>query len=201
MAYSDFDLRGAVEAFNLTLDYSHDLFANVSPMEPSTYLREWLDEFAPLAITIGGETARREFIITPFLAEAKRRAVGPVIVLPGISIDVDRSRGLAGFCDYVVARSDMPFYLRSPLVAVVEAKRDDLMPGLGQCAAEMVAIRLFNEKDGTTVPAEYGIVTSGNNWRFLKMVGPTLYIDAQEYHLGATPKLLGVLVHIFGPPA
>ncbi len=201
MAYSDFDLRGAVQAFGLTVDHSRDLFSDVTPMDPSPFLGVWLDEFAQLAITIGGETARREFIITPFLAEAKRRTVGPVNVLPGISIDVDRARGLAGYCDYVVARSDEHFYLRSPLVAVVEAKRDDLIPGLGQCAAEMVAIRLFNEKDGTTVPAEYGVVTSGNNWRFLKMIGQTLFIDSREYYLGDAPKIVGILVHIFGPPA
>ncbi len=201
MAYSDFDLKGAVEAFGLTVDRSHDLFAAVAPLEPTPFLAVWLDEFAQVALGMGSETARREFIITPFLAEAKRRTVGPVTVLPGQAVDVDRARGLSGYCDYVVARSDEYFYLRSPLVAVVEAKRDDLTPGLGQCAAEMVAIRLFNEKDGTTVPAEFGVVTSGLTWRFLKLAGPTLFIDTQQYSLREAGKILGILVHIFGPPA
>ena len=200
MAFSDFDLRGAVNAFGLTVDHSRDLFADIQEMTPTPFLGVWLAEFAQVALGMGSETARREFIITPFLAEAKRRAVGPVHVHPGISVDVDRSRGLAGFCDYVVARSEEYFYLRSPLVAVVEAKRDDLNAGYGQCAAAMVAIRLFNEKDATPVPAEYGVVTSGSIWRFLKMTGPTLHIDAREYYLADAAKILGILVHIFGPP-
>jgi hypothetical protein len=79
---------------------------------------------------------------------------------------------------------------------VVEAKREDLIAGLGQCAASMVAMRLFNERDRTPVPAVYGIVTSGTNWRFLRLAGNRLNIDRPEYYLADAGKIVGIRVHI-----
>ena len=46
--------------------------------------------------------------------------------------------------------------MEAPIVAVVEAKKEDLIAGLGQCVAEMVAIQMFNEREGTPMPAVYG---------------------------------------------
>jgi len=105
MAFSDFDLRRALQAFALVEQRDLDLFAGVPPLEPSPFLRVWLDEFAPVAVGVNSEKARSEFIIAPFLAEARRRAVGPVNVLPGVTLDIDRDRGLSGFCDFVITRS------------------------------------------------------------------------------------------------
>src|SRR5262249_12616728 len=146
----------------------------VEPLVPSEFVRVWLDEFAPVALGVNSEKARSEFIIAPVLAEARRRSVGPANVLPGITLDVDRERGLNGFCDFVIARTAEYYYLLSPLVAVVEAKREDLIGGLVQCAAAMVGLRLFNEREGATVPAVFGCVTSGSIWRFLRLAGTRL---------------------------
>ena len=196
MAFSDFDLRTALRSFALTEGRDADLFAETKPIEPSAFLQVWIDEFAPVAVGVNTEKARSEFIIAPFLAEASRRSVGRVTVLPGVTLDVDRARGLSGFCDFVVARSPEVFFLRSPLVAVVEAKREDLVGGLGQCAASMVALHEFNERDGTPVDSIYGVVTSGTNWRFLRLTGELLAIDRREYYLPDAAKILGILVRI-----
>ncbi len=64
---------------------------------------------------------------------------------------VDQAQGLTGFCDYLIARSAKIYYVEAPVVAVVEAKREDIVGGLGQCAAEMVAIQIFNERGGEAV--------------------------------------------------
>ena len=198
MSYSDFDLKTAVQIFGLTEDRTVDLFADVEPIEPGDFLRVWIDEFAPVAIGINSEKARSEFIIAPMLADARRRAGPGVNVLPGVAFDVDRARGLTGYCDFLIARSPEIYYVRAPVVAVVEAKKEDLTAGLGQCVAEMVAIRLFNEREGTTVPAVHGCVTSGSNWRFLKLEGTTLRIDRPEYYLRDAGKILAILVQIAG---
>lgn len=81
---------------------------------------------------------------------------------------------------------------------MVEAKREDLVGGLGQCAASMVALREFNEKDGTPVETIYGAVTSGTLWRFLRLNGATLSIDRSEYHFRDTGRIVGILTHIVG---
>ncbi len=200
MAFSDFDLGTAVESFGLREDRSIDLFAGVAPLEPSEYLRDWLKDFGPLALAVSTEMARSVYIIAPLLAEAQRRAEGPVHVLPGVALDADRARGLNGYCDYLIARSEQIYYLRSPLAAVVEAKREDIIGGLGQCAAAMVGMRVFNERHGTPFPVLYGAVSSGSNWRFLRLEGDVLTIDQPEYYLRDVPTILGILVQIMGGP-
>ena len=199
MSFSDFDLRRAVETFGLREELGRDLFAAVEPVVPSEFLQTWLDEFVPVALGVNSEKARSEYIITPVLVEVRRRVKGPANILPGITLDVDRERGLTGFCDFIITRSAEYFYLRGPLVAVVEAKREDLIAGLGQCVAEMVAIRLFNEREGNDLPAVYGCVTSGTNWRFLRLAGTSLSIDRQEYYLRDVGKVIAILIHIIGP--
>jgi hypothetical protein len=198
MAFSDFDLRSVVDTFGLREDRDSDLFAGVAAVVPGDFLRAWLDEHVPLALGMNTEQARRECIIFPVLTEARRRAAGPVTVFSGISFEADKARGLAGFCDYIIARSAEFYYLRSPAVAVVEAKREDVIGGLGQCAATMVGMRLFNEKDGTPVSEVYGCVTSGSVWRFLRLQESRLSIDRQEYHIRDVATVLGILVQIMG---
>lgn len=196
MAYGDFNLKTAVQTFGLTEDRDADLFAAVEPLEPSEFLRAWLDEFAPVALGVNSEKARSEFIIAPLLAEAKRRATTFMNVLPGVTFDVDREQGLTGFCDFLITRSPEIYYVQGPIMAVVEAKKEDLVAALGQCVAEMVAIRLFNEREGTPTAAVFGCVTSGSVWRFLKLKGSTVCIDQPEYYLRDAARILGILVSI-----
>ena len=198
MAYSDFDLRKVLTDFALLADESTDLFPAVPSVEPSDTLRTWLDEFAPIALGIGSERGRSESIVFPILAEAKRRSRQPVTVASGVTFDVDKSRGLTGICDYLITRSREVFFVRGPVFAAVAAKTEDITGGLGQCAAEMVAVSLFNEKENTSVAVVYGCVTSGNLWRFLKLEGNGLLIDKTEYHLRELSKILGILVSIAG---
>ncbi len=196
MVFSDFDLKTAVHTFGLTENRRTNLFADVEPVEPSDFLRGWLGELAPIALGINSEQARREYIISPILVEAKRRTAAEVNVLPGVTFEVDREQGLTGYCDYLMARSPEFYYVQAPVLAVVEAKKEDIVGGLGQCAAEMVGIRLFNEREGTPLAKVYGCVTSGNIWRFLKLEGSQLFIDRLEYYLANVAKIVGILVKI-----
>ena len=95
-----------------------------------------------------------------------------------------------------MAYTDFDLRVSAPILAVVEAKREDLVGGLGQCAAEMVAIQIFTEREGKPLPAVHGCVTSGSIWRFLRLVEKMLYIDLPEYYLRVEAKILGILVHI-----
>src|SRR5258708_1638446 len=130
MAFSDFDLKTAVQRFGLTEDPDTDLFAEGGPLEASALFAVLLDTFAPLALGVKSEKARSEFIIAPMLAETKLRAGVVVNVLPGVAFDVDRAQGLVGFCDFLIARSPEIYYVQGPLAAVVEAKKEDLVAGL-----------------------------------------------------------------------
>lgn len=194
MAYSDFDLEKVTTDFSLTQANHLDLFAGVAPVQPSDYLREWLAEFAPVAIGFGSARGRGEAIIFPILAEAKRQAAAVVTVACSVAFDVDEARGLTGVCDYLLSRSDDVFYIRAPAFVVTGTKYEDTVPRLGRCAAEMVAVREFNAKQPLTTV--YGCSSSGGCWRFLKLEGDTLTIDKTEYHLRDLSIILGILVSI-----
>jgi hypothetical protein len=196
MAYTDFDLRTAIQRFGLTVEEDTDLFADVMPIEPSEFLRVWSSDLARIALRVNSEKARSEFIIAPILVEAQRRSGTDVQVLPGITFAVDPAQGLTGSCDYLLARSREAYFVSAPILAVVEAKREDVVGGLGQCTAEMVAIQIFNEREGKPLPAVHGCVTSGSIWRFLRLMGKMLYIDRPEYYLRDEAKIIGILVSI-----
>jgi hypothetical protein len=48
-------------------------------------------------------------------------------------------------------------FIKHPVIAIVEAKKEDLIGGLGQCLAEMVAAQIFNQREGQPISSIYGI--------------------------------------------
>jgi hypothetical protein len=198
MAYSDFTLESASSTFALEVNQEVDLFASVRPAAVSPLLRELLDEYIPLGTSIHTEKARSEFIVAPILAEVRKLMNHRISLFSGVDFDVDIGRGLCGTCDFILAASRVQLFLRNPVLMVVEAKKDNIKSGLGQCAAEMMGARLFNERDGQAARVVHGAVTSGSNWRFLKLDGATLFIDQPEYYLDQLERLLGILLHCVG---
>ena len=114
----------------------------------------------------------------------------------GVEFNVDASRGLNGYCDFILTRSPLQFSLNAPIVAIAEAKNDNLRSGFGQCIAAMVAAREFNAASGTTIPAVFGVVTTGSAWQFLRLDGSALTLDAREYYVDDLRKIVGILAHI-----
>jgi hypothetical protein len=84
--------------------------------------------------------------------------------------------------------------IKAPVVTVVEAKRDDISTGWGQCVAEMVAAQVFNRARCRELKTVYGVVTTGTNWRFLRLVDKTVYVDRTEYYLKEVEKIVAVLL-------
>jgi hypothetical protein len=75
----------------------------------------------------------------------------------------------------------------------VEAKKENIMGGLGQCVAEMVAAQIFNQQADNEISIILGVVTSGNIWKFLQLQGKECRIDLNEYYLQDISKILGIL--------
>ncbi len=196
MEYSDFSLEMAVGRLDLTLSDRLDLFSCVNALEISSFLQTALERWAPRAWEVNTEKARSELIISPILMEATYLTSGRLGVFSGVSLDVDRERGLFGRCDFLVARKAGPFLLGSPLLAVVEAKNEDIPGNLGQCVAEMVAARVLNERKGNPTPVVHGAVTTGSEWLFLRLDGDVVTFDSRDRTLDDVGKILAYLAAI-----
>jgi hypothetical protein len=198
MAYSDFDLRTARERLGLTFRENVDLFGAAPEVPVPISLRQFLDEWSPVALAMNTEKAKSEMIIAPILMEAVRLSDRRLHLFSGMTFDVDKDRGLNGVCDFLLTRSPERYFVSQPVIAVVEAKREDIPLGLGQCVAAMVGVRIFNERDGVSRQPVYGAVTTGNNWRFAKLEGDLVSIDEPEYYLLRLGKILGILLSMAG---
>jgi hypothetical protein len=196
MAFADFSLESAVARLGLALRPRADLFAGVEALEIPPVLRAVLERWAPQALEVNTEKARSELIIAPILMEAAHLAGGHVGVYSGVSFDVDRERGLFGRCDFLIGRRAGPFLLGSPLLAVVEAKNEDIPGNLGQCVAEMVAAWVLNERKGYSVPVVHGSVTTGAEWLFLRLDGDAVTFDIRERSLDDVGRILSYVVAI-----
>ena len=193
MAYSHFTLSAARKAFELETVRSIGLFSQTEPVEPSAELTRALAKKAPLAVAIATEKAKSELIVSEVLFELREHFEQRVSLFSGIDFTVDADAGLVGVCDFLVSLSPEQFELEAPVIVLVEAKRDNLTSGLGQCVAEMVAAQRFNAEHGNDIPCIYGATTSGIDWLFLKLEGQTLHIDMDVHTIERCDKLLGIL--------
>jgi hypothetical protein len=58
----------------------------------------------------------------------------------------------------------------------------------------MVAAQRFNRQKNLAIPTIYGTVSSGSQWRFLKLEGNTVTIDLTDYALPPIEPILSLLV-------
>jgi len=194
MSYSDFSLRKVKQDFELSTVEDGRFLPEVEPISPSPILAGLLEETVPWAIAVGTEKAKSEMIIAPTLLEVKRLLERKISVFSGNDFTVDSSVGLNGVCDFLVSRSSEQFEIEAPVLVLVEAKRDNLNSGLGQCIAEMVAAQRFNEANHHPQATIYGSVTNGTAWRFLKLEGQIVTMDVRDYPFPPVEPILGMLV-------
>jgi hypothetical protein len=193
MPYSDFTIKRVQTAFQVEIIEKPGLFASIEPREPSPYLLETLAENVFLATAINTEKARSELIIAPVLVEIRKQFGRAISLFSGIELNVDKDRDLTGFCDFIIGRSPEQLFLKAPIIAIVEAKNENIMSGVGQCLAEMIAARIFNEKEGVPAPRIYGAITSGNLWRFAKLEENAVFIDLDDYGIKEIARIIGIL--------
>ncbi len=122
-----------------------------------------------------------------------------ISVFSGEDFTIDPELELTGRCDFLVSRSPEQLFIQAPAVIVVEAKKEDTKPGLGQCVAEMVAAQKFNKQRRQSVGTIYGCVSSGTAWRFLKLEGQQVTINLMDHALLPVEVILGILVWMAKP--
>lgn len=201
MAYSSFTLSAARKAFELETVRVPGIFSHLEPVEPSEHLTTALARKLPFAIAIGTEKAKSELLVADVLVELCVHFDNRVSLFSGIDFSVDDKAGLTGVCDFLVSLSPEQFDMEAPAIILVEAKKDELRAGVGQCAAEMVAAQRYNAEHGNDIPSVYGATTTGIDWLFLKLTGKTLSIDMTVYPLAQCDRILGILASMVAQTA
>lgn len=193
MPYSDFTLESIKKKLRLQIHEQADLFANAPELQPGTLLSDTLTYNLPLALAINTEKSRSELIIAPILVELRRQFESQISLFSGIEFNIDPTLGLTGICDFILSRSSEQLMVSAPVITIVEAKKENLNAGLGQCIAEMFAAQRFNEQEENSIATIYGAVTTGNLWKFLQLKQVDVEIDLTEYSVNQLSKILGIL--------
>jgi hypothetical protein len=195
MSYSDFTLRKVKQDFDLIIQEEPTFLHDYNSISPSPFLAAFLENNLPLALSINTEKARSEMLICPILLEVKSILNQKISLFSGNDFTVDTTLGLNGVCDFLLSLSSEQLFIEAPAVVVVEAKREDVNAGLGQCVAEMIAVQKFNQQNNQAIAIIYGAVTTGDRWKFLQLVERTVTIGLSEYNIPPVDQILGILVN------
>ncbi len=197
MSYSDFTLKKVKQEFGVKLIEKQNVFSAIKSVDINPTLTEILTENVPLARAINTEKARSELIIVNILVEVRKILNHQISLFSGIEFNVDKEKGLNGFCDFIISSSQQQLILCSPIITIVEAKNENIISGLGQCIAEMIAANIFNQAENNeNIKKLYGVVTTGTAWKFLKMEGFDVVIDLDEYLIENPDKIIGILLEM-----
>jgi len=143
MIYSDFSLDTIESQFDVTNRLT-SLFDVVKKIPLSDSLQYSLNVAKELPIK--SEKSRSEAIVYPILVELRNLSDKFFTIYSGDTLNVDEKRGLKGECDFIIAKDTGSLNVNAPIFQVVEAKKNDFDIGIPQCAAQMIASKIFNEK-------------------------------------------------------
>ena len=193
MAFSDFKTISEVQE-KFRIKYASNDFFGVEAKSPSEqflqeleFSRQYIDVFA-------SEGSRCEVVIFPILREIYKDYAENYGLWVKKSITYDET--LSGTPDYLIAtRSELGMtVVGTPLVVLVEAKKNDFEQGWGQCLAELVAAQKIN--DDADFPV-YGIVTDGKLWEFGQLLGDTFIQNRTNFTIDNLPSLFGAMNSVF----
>ena len=194
MAFSDFKTISEVQE-KFGIKYASNNFFDVEANNPSEQFLQELEFSRQHIDAFGSEGSRCEVIIFPILREVYKNYAENYRLWVKKSITYDET--LSGTPDYFIAtRSELGMtVVGTPLVILVEAKKNDFEQGWGQCLAELVAAQKINNDADFPV---YGVVTDGKLWEFGQLVGDTFIQNRTNFTIDNLPSLFGAMNFVFG---
>lgn len=94
------------------------------------------------------EKAKSERLVSPILMEIVQAFEQQVTLFSGEELNVNPNENLSGACDFFFGLYPLSPYLETPIIAIAEAKDEDLEWGIAQCAAQLYAAHLYNQQEG-----------------------------------------------------
>lgn len=119
MLYNQFTIDSVSTALGISIKDRAYLFIDIPPMAYRDFLKQTLQDYSPVALAIGTEKSRSEFIIAPILFELKRQFQEQISLFSGREFNVDAADGLTGYCDFLISQSSEQLFIQAPVVTVV----------------------------------------------------------------------------------
>ena len=193
MAFSDFKKLSEVQEQFRIKYMTSDFFKVEAANPPEQFLQEF--RFTMQNINVfSSEASRCEAIIFPILREVYKAYADNYALWIREPIIYDEI--LSGTPDYLIAtKSELGMtVVGTPLIMLVEAKKNDFEQGWGQCLAELVAAQKI--KDAPDVPV-YGIVSDGERWQFGRLVNDGFTQNRTTFSIDNLPVLFGAINAVF----
>jgi len=189
MAFSDYKTISQIQK-EFGIKYQEENFIQIQPFEASQAFLEDIKFNLENIDVYTSEASRTELIVTPILLEVYKKYYEKYSFW--IQKYITYTDKLSGTPDYMIATKSPlgKTVLDTPLIVIVEAKKNDFEQGWGQCLAELVAAQKINEDNLLPV---YGIVTDGELWKFGKLIDTTFTKNIDGYTVTALSKLLGAI--------
>ena len=194
MAFKKFKLiDDVIDKYQLSFK-KENFLVDMPPVRLSDALKSDLDYVMNNMPYKVSEAAIRENILYPILKEVFRKYDDTLMLWANKSISFDKELG--GMPDYIVAKQSErgKIIFGKPLLAVVEAKKDDFEGGWAQCLLEMYTIQKINGKPDMPV---FGIVTNGDNWEFGKLENDLFTENGLIYSIYQIETLFAALTTFF----
>lgn len=192
LTYSQVTFKDLKEQFGIRVEGEPFL-----PVIAALPLPRWLQEYLSLnpltpAVT-KSEKAISEVVIAPVLFAVRGYCGGRIGIFSGEPLS---GAGMVGICDFIITTNPRAYLPEPPIMVLVEAKRQDLLSGIPQCVAEMLAARDINRLAGLDHPYTYGCVTTGTEWQFLRLSDDLAITDPGILYFRDLEQVLGTFVWI-----
>lgn len=193
MAFSDFkNITQVIRQYPLQL--RRDRFLPDTKLELPAWFLANMNFSLDRQGTYESEQFFRESFIYPFLQLAWQRHLQLQL---WINQSITADPVLFGEPDYLISvwpAGVVDQLVNRPLLAVMEAKRQDFEAGWAQCLAAMLAAQRIN---APTAEIIYGIVTTGISWEFGKLDGEQFVRDPRAYTITTPEVVFGLLDFVF----
>ena len=177
------------------LSFRKEDFLTYNPkLKASDWLKSELDYALHNIPYKVSEAAIRENILYPILKDVFKNYDDSLMLWANKSISF--SKELSGVPDYILAKQSErgKIIFGKPLLAVVEAKKDDFEGGWAQCLMEMYTIQKINDRFDIPV---FGIASNGENWEFGKLEGDLFTENGNFYNILQLDILVSILYSFF----
>ena len=194
MAFSDFKTIPDVQERFKIRHVEDDFIELENTVEPSKHFLQELEFSRQYIDVFASEGARCEAVIFPVLREVYKGYAEHYALWIKKAIAYDEV--LSGTPDYFIStRSELgKLVIGTPLIMLVEAKKNDFEVGWGQCLAELVAAQKINQDMEHPV---YGIVSDGTFWQIGHLVNETFTQNRTSFSVDNLPVLFGAIDSVF----